>query len=79
MSPLTPHGMNKAFQHFHIEYLINSVPFGYTFRAGGRARHLILIMFSAGISAGSIDQLVSVTETEFVNVVRMDFRYQMVK
>jgi hypothetical protein len=29
---LTPHGINKPFQHMHIECLINSSPSGYKFK-----------------------------------------------
>jgi hypothetical protein len=29
---LAPRGINKPFQHLHVEYLINSGPFGYKFK-----------------------------------------------
>jgi hypothetical protein len=31
---LMPRGINKPFQHLHVEYLINSVPFKYKFKVG---------------------------------------------
>jgi hypothetical protein len=32
LSSLSPHGINKDFQHLHAECLINSGPFGYKFK-----------------------------------------------
>jgi hypothetical protein len=32
LSLLVPYGMNKAFQHLHVECLINGDPLGYQFK-----------------------------------------------